>query len=721
MNEISIIENAINYLTSLGHDVDVEVPMPFGTQTLIADAVVYRVEENQRKPFIVVEVKSCITPSAIEQAKTLSMVAATPYFLLTDGVRYEWYKVDRDTGKHSPIDEIHATRSTNYSDLLPLLPGALEEILWTMFDNLRSAYRITDMLETILPILLAKRIDEEKSLADVNRELEFLVRTGESDKETYERIRELVKSHNEYLPVLHDLFLRMKPTDVASSVAILQSYSILHTPKYTFINELTDVISKILKQGRGDLIIPSTIIDFLIEIAEISENNEVLIPNCGPGTLISKIPLHSENIGTLEITAVERNISSYNITKLLIALIGLKNVNFVLGDYIVDLNELKDKKFDTILSLPPIGGKVTESKIINSFNFVKRSSPSESFYLERSIRQLKEGGRLVAIVPEGLLFREREKPLRQFLLDNTKIEAIISLPPEAFAPATRIRTSVLVLKKLKTKEKKQDVFLAVANSIGTKSGGKVSENDLLEILNAYREGRKSKIPLCHTTKISGDVDRLTVSVLLPDEQVEEYEGELIELGEIAEFISGTRERAFDKDKHSGENFRLLGIENIKKDSGELEEIKVIDAEDLPRRATQILKEGDIVLSSVRPKNKAIAILGKIYGDIVGTNSLEILRPRKNIPPYYLLSILRSDFVVSQMERFTKGATVPKINRSDLKKIKIPFPDLKTQSIIAEKTKRAYEKREELLSRADEILLDSRKEMHERLGLENGRE
>jgi len=113
-----------------------------------------------------------------------------------------------------------------------------------------------------------------------------------------------------------------------------------------------------------------------------------------------------------------------------------------------------------------------------------QSTPVEILFLERFIQLTKPGGWIAIIIPDGILANSNSHYVREFIAEKTKIEAIISLPREAFKNVgTNAKTSILFLQKLKDKGRKQDlnyqVFLASVESL--------DENNFKNINNLYKE------------------------------------------------------------------------------------------------------------------------------------------------------------------------------------------------------------------------------------------
>lgn len=104
------------------------------------------------------------------------------------------------------------------------------------------------------------------------------------------------------------------------------------------------------------------------------------------------------------------------------------------------------------------------------------SIPIEVLFIERFIQLSKEGGWIAIIIPEGILSNSNMHYVREFIADNTKVEAIVSLPRDAFKHVgTAAKTSILFLKKQKMDTMNYPVFLASLNKMGAEGLTQISE------------------------------------------------------------------------------------------------------------------------------------------------------------------------------------------------------------------------------------------------------
>jgi type I restriction enzyme M protein len=105
--------------------------------------------------------------------------------------------------------------------------------------------------------------------------------------------------------------------------------------------------------------------------------------------------------------------------------------------------------FDVILANPPFKGNIDGDSVHASLRSKVKTTKTELLFLALIVRMLKIGGRAAVIVPEGVLFgsSNAHTGIRQMLVDENQLEAVISLPPGVFKPYAGVSTAILVFSK----------------------------------------------------------------------------------------------------------------------------------------------------------------------------------------------------------------------------------------------------------------------------------
>src|SRR5438132_5131356 len=107
------------------------------------------------------------------------------------------------------------------------------------------------------------------------------------------------------------------------------------------------------------------------------------------------------------------------------------------------------QRFDIILANPPFSGKVQDESILADLNFRLDTRATELLFLKWFIDHLAPGGRAGVIVPNGVLFGSSNAAttLRELLVNECDLQAVITLPSGVFKPYAGVGTAVLIFQK----------------------------------------------------------------------------------------------------------------------------------------------------------------------------------------------------------------------------------------------------------------------------------
>lgn len=118
------------------------------------------------------------------------------------------------------------------------------------------------------------------------------------------------------------------------------------------------------------------------------------------------------------------------------------------------LEEAARAGFDLVVANPPWGGAVKSASVLARYDLAargrgygRRPTPTEVLFLELMLRSLAPGGRLVALVPDGVLANSSLQHARAYYRDAARIRLIMSLTEDTFKPHAGIKSSVLFLQR----------------------------------------------------------------------------------------------------------------------------------------------------------------------------------------------------------------------------------------------------------------------------------
>ena len=127
---------------------------------------------------------------------------------------------------------------------------------------------------------------------------------------------------------------------------------------------------------------------------------------------------------------------------------GIQNPHIAYKDSLSDQN-IDTGKYTKILTNPPFKGSLDYDIVSTDLLKLSKTKKTELLFLTLFLRMLKIGGRCASIVPDGVLFgsSRAHKAIRKEIIENHRLEAIISMPSGVFKPYAGVSTAVIVFTK----------------------------------------------------------------------------------------------------------------------------------------------------------------------------------------------------------------------------------------------------------------------------------
>ena len=127
---------------------------------------------------------------------------------------------------------------------------------------------------------------------------------------------------------------------------------------------------------------------------------------------------------------------------------GIDNPFIEYRDSLSDQNPDKDK-YSLILANPPFKGSLDADTISPDLLKVCKTKKTELLFIALFLRMLRVGGRCACIVPDGVLFGSStaHKDIRRALIEENRLEAVISMPSGVFKPYAGVSTGILIFTK----------------------------------------------------------------------------------------------------------------------------------------------------------------------------------------------------------------------------------------------------------------------------------
>lgn len=226
------------------------------------------------------------------------------------------------------------------------------------------------------------------------------------------------------------------------------------------------LLSKVATAGtNGQFRTPRHIIDMIVRLMKPTPQDVIVDPAAGSaGFLVSSQAYLRENHADLFLVqglkehfnnnmfyGFDMDRTMLRIGAMNMMLHGVDNPNIEYKDSLSEANTDKDK-FSLVLANPPFKGSLDYEQVSADLLKVTKTKKTELLFLALFLRILKTGGRCASIVPDGVLFGSTggHKSIRKEIVENHKLEAIISMPSGVFKPYAGVSTAIMIFTKTGT-------------------------------------------------------------------------------------------------------------------------------------------------------------------------------------------------------------------------------------------------------------------------------
>ncbi len=347
-----------------------------------------------------------------------------------------------------------------------------------------------EVIEQITYLLFIKRLDEIHTLRErkanrFNTPIEDPIYTPAQEHLRWSRFKNLAPKAM-YDTIVDEVFPFIKSLgneESAFAKHMKDARFTLPPEKAGLVAKVVDMIDKIPMEDRdtkGDLYeymlsklseagysgafrTPRHIVKMMVNLVQPVPGDTICDPACGTaGFLVSAAEYLQEHFSEIRTNAELRarfqgemfHGFDFDSTMLRVA-----SMNMLLHGIDNPLIENRDSlsqdhgdvagEYSLVLANPPFAGSLDYEATAKDLLQTVRTKKTELLFLALFIRLLKLGGRAAVIVPDGVLFgsSNAHKALRKILVEDHKLEAVISMPSGVFKPYAGVSTAVLVFTK----------------------------------------------------------------------------------------------------------------------------------------------------------------------------------------------------------------------------------------------------------------------------------
>lgn len=376
------------------------------------------------------------------------------------------------------------------------------------------------------------------------------------------------------------------------------------------------------------------------------------------------------------------------------------------------LNQQPDGVVDVVLTNPPFAkeyerakaGTVSssEERVLDEYDLAfkrvgtkripKNKLRSSVMFLERYLDLLKPGGRLITIIDDSVLTGAGYDDTRAWLLENFVLEAVVSLPGDAFQRSqARVKTSILSLrKKVDPSEGQSDVFMYYCTRVGVDDAPRqrvlpideinreraIQEiAEVSQLFKAFQTGDSAADDW--TVAASALKERWDVKACLLEQgrNVATWKSAKVDVVEVRDLVKNR----FDPPTHNdpdiidGDDGGLVNFLRVRYD-GFAEEGDEVFAGDVKYPVLYRVHTGDIVVSHINAVHGAVAVIPETLDGYVVSPEYSVLRASGKVDRRVIWALLRTPEARAELLLSSKGIGRTRIHWDQLADLQIPLPD-----------------------------------------------
>jgi type I restriction enzyme M protein len=225
------------------------------------------------------------------------------------------------------------------------------------------------------------------------------------------------------------------------------------------------MLGKIATAGQnGQFRTPRHIIKLMVEMTAPTPRDIICDPACGTAGFLVAASEHLEahyldsiyktnesrkkfNSGTFH--GYDFDSTMLRIGSMNMLLHGVENPDIRYRDSLAQSDTNDAERFTLVLANPPFAGSLDYESTAKDLLQVVKTKKTELLFIALFMRLLSTGGRAAVIVPDGVLFgsSNAHKSLRKMLVEDQKLDAIVSMPSGVFKPYAGVSTAILLFTK----------------------------------------------------------------------------------------------------------------------------------------------------------------------------------------------------------------------------------------------------------------------------------
>lgn len=337
----------------------------------------------------------------------------------------------------------------------------------------------------------------------------------------------------------------------------------------------------VLLGNRGQFRTPRHIVQLMVELIQPKQEDVIVDPVCGTGGFllsacdyIIRERLRKENPADIEkdsdgfdsiradfkldwnrwrfpVIGWDNDETMVMLARMNFRMHGIEKVEIVQKD---SLDTRLERKADVVLANPPFGIRIRNKE-------TGRVEASEILFLKYIFEQLHSGGRAAVVVPEGVVFNNDRvyRELREVLVEQMHLMAVISLPAGAFQPYTQGKSTILIFANEFVGSRSYPVWFYELESDGYSldiNRQRLRDFPLVELVESYnRRGANPEDDrsfFVSSENIRSNHYDLSYNLYKPDQYIKQ---DIVEPQEVLQQLMNLEEEVYQEMKELNSYFR----------------------------------------------------------------------------------------------------------------------------------------------------------------------
>lgn len=595
-----------------------------------------------------------------------------------------------------------------------------ERLVYRTSDLMRGHFQVEEIVRINIGMVFIKWALKQDRLKTYCFEDEYF-RDGQSLSDKLKFIANCVE---ECYPILKGVLLSLLPNrfeqELSDLNAIVSAFTLPDWEEYSSF-ELQRLFNALVMDADGQDDVystPESIRELMCRLINPLENMYIADLFSGAGSCLVRVFEEYKSLNPI-LYGEEINFDMFGISNMLFIINEVSNVQVVQRNVYTN-SEADFERFDNVIMDSPFALSVTiEDASVYKYGLPSKSAADWANY-QIALSKLKPAGRAIATTSVGGLNRASDIKIREGIINDDLVEAIIMLPSSMYVN-TAIPTAIIVFNKRKAESIRNKVIMIDASDRFIRKNRRqnsLTQETINRIIHVVQNGTVEKqfSTVVDLETLRKNEYNLNASYYLNAQLIEQQLSNSILLKEIADILPGVQVPASDLEvlKKNATHY-FLNVRNIQDDLILYEEEDRIRDKKVNWYGKYDIQAGDIIMTTKGTTAKAVIVPEDFLPAFI-SNNLTIIRVNKEkYSPYVLLKYLRSDLGRLVLDSVTTGAGVRIINASKLGNIEIPDYDTEKCLQLGDRIKSATLDYQKKIDAAKKKLEAEEKEISKELG------